>query len=217
MRYIILGAVSLIGFVALAQAAQTHKDILETVVLRAGAIGVATYMGLLVLAIVVAPISTGFLLPVAANSWGPLEAAIYSIAGWTLGAVIAFWLSRRYGLRWIGHFSFVRQLRAVEEAIPRRHKFIAVLLLRAAFPVEILSYALGVFSTIRFLPYLIATVVGITPFTVLVSYASVGSIQLQVVAGVASAASFVAGAAYVAHRGVIAKATLSTKSDTLSS
>lgn len=216
-KYILLGAVSIVVFVVLAQGAQMHKEILESLVLRTGYAGIITYIGLLVLAVVAAPISTGFLLPIAANSWGPLLAAVFSLCGWTLGAAVAFWLSRRYGLRFVGHLGAVQRLREVEAALPRRHAFLMVLLLRAAFPVEVFSYAIGVFSTMRFVPYFVATVIGIMPFTFLLSYASVASIPFQIFSGIASAASFVAGTIYVVHQTTLRVRAHEQNDDTLPS
>lgn len=201
-RQAALGIVSLGGFILLAQLSQMHSELLQRIVAHVGVFGAFVYVALLVVAVVVAPVSTGFLLPIAANTWGPFLAAILSLSGWTLGAGIAFLISRKYGLRFVGHFGIVQKLRAVEEVIPRQHMFIVVLLLRMALPVEILSYALGVFSRMRFTPYIISTVIGIAPLTFLLSYASVGSIYLQIVAGFVSASALVVGISYIVRRGV---------------
>jgi len=38
-------------------------------------------------------------------------------------------------------------------------------LLRMVLPVDILSYALGLFSNISFIRYMLATIIGVTPFS----------------------------------------------------
>lgn len=54
--------------------------------------------------------------------------------------------------------------------LPKRYLFIAVVFLRIALPVDLLSYALGLFGVMRFWPYIIATIIGVTPFAFIFSY-----------------------------------------------
>src|SRR3990167_9757711 len=58
--------------------------------------GVLVYIFIFTLSIVIAPISSLPLIPLASNVWGWQLAAIYSVVGWTIGDIIAFWLSRKY-------------------------------------------------------------------------------------------------------------------------
>ncbi len=179
--YYIVGTVlTVLGFVLLSEVSQQHNGFLEGFVHQAGLVGIFSYIGLLIVAVVIAPISTFFLVPVAANSWGPLLAAVYTVLGWTIGSMIAFYLARRYGLKWVGKMEKVKRMREIEVAIPRRHVFIFVTLLRSTIPVDILSYALGIFSTIGYRSFLFSTIIGITPFTLLLTYASTSTAQIQV-------------------------------------
>tara|TARA_B100000745_G_scaffold219274_1_gene145989 strand:+ start:5003 stop:5641 length:639 start_codon:yes stop_codon:yes gene_type:complete len=195
---LILGGIATaILFVLIAQVSQLQSDFLKDMTQQVGVFGIFSYIFLLIVAIVIAPISTGFLLPVAANSWGPLLTALFSLTGWTIGAVIAFVVSRKYGLRWVAHFESVKKMRDIEAAIPRQHVFWFVVLLRMAFPVEVLSYALGIFSTMSLRAFIASTIIGITPFTFLFSYASVGSLWLQILTASLGFGTFAAGAYYV--------------------
>ena len=99
IQYIVGAVLATLAFVAISEVSQSYSDILQNLTEQAGLIGIVSYIGIMIISIVVAPIGTGFLPPVAANSWGPVTAAIYSITGWTIGAMIAFFLAKKYGLK----------------------------------------------------------------------------------------------------------------------
>ncbi|KKT88026.1 MAG: hypothetical protein UW87_C0019G0008 [Candidatus Moranbacteria bacterium GW2011_GWC2_45_10] len=123
-----------------------------------------------IVSIVVAPISTIFLIPVAANIFGPLLTALLSVLGWTLGSVIAFGIARRFGRPVLERIVEPEKLEKYRNYISPDAEFLTVLLLRVMFPVDVVSYAVGLFTVMRFRKYLLATVIGITPFSFIYSY-----------------------------------------------
>jgi len=205
IQYTIIGIFTVLSFVGSAQLSQLNSGFLQSLTQQVGIAGILWYIGLLIASVVVSPVSTGFLLPVAANSWGPFLAAIFSIIGWGSGAIIAFVIARKYGERLVGHFGPVKKMRAVEAAIPRKNVFLYVVLLRVAFPVELLSYALGIFSSMKFWPYFFSTLIGITPFSFLFSYASVSNVWIQSAVALLWVMAFISGSYYVYVR-TVAKA-----------
>lgn len=142
----------------------------------AGISGIVIYILLLVVAIVLAPVTTLPLLPFAATTWGWFWAAIYSIIGWTLGGIIAFWLARHYGQPLIKKIASWETIKGLEERIPRGNLFWSVVFLRMVIPVDVLSYALGLFSTMKLVKYGLATLIGVAPFAFALSY--VGTMPL---------------------------------------
>lgn len=197
VQWFFVGVLSIVIFVVLAQLAQTHRAMLQELTLQTGILGVLSYVGLLALAIVVAPISTAFLLPIAANSWGPFLAAVYSISGWTIGSLIAFLLARKFGLRWVGQFGPIQKIRSLEASLPKKNVFWYVVLLRLAFPVDVLSYALGLFSSMTFRAFFWSTVIGVTPFSFLFAYASVSTVWAQGAVALLGVVVFIGGSYYV--------------------
>ncbi len=196
--YYIAGAiVATVVFVVLSQVSQEYSGILQSYTQQAGSLGVFSYITAMAASIVVAPLGTGFLLPVAANSWGPLWAAVYSITGWTIGSMIAFWLSKKYGLKLVKNVKTIQKLRELERAMPRRHIFLVVVLLRIALPVDLLSYALGIFSTMGYWTFFWSTVIGITPFAVLTMYAATSTVTMQIAVSVLGAMSMFVGVYYI--------------------
>lgn len=149
--------------------------------------GMLLYVGLTILAIVLAPVSTTPLLPLAANLWGGFWAAVLSIIGWTAGAQIAFWIARKYGRPIVEKVIPAKKLQWAEERLSqwfssKEHFFWTVVFLRMALPVDILSYALGLFTRMNGVHYFFATLIGVTPFGFFFSYAGTFPVQYQIAA-----------------------------------
>ncbi len=209
-----LGVVlSVIGFVFISQASQAYGETLQSLTEQAGLLGILSYIGVMIISIVVAPIGTGFLLPIAANSWGPFLAATYSVVGWTAGSMIAFFLARRYGLKLVKHFETVKKMRKVAEAIPEHHTFWGIVFLRMALPVDLLSYAIGIFTSLGYWLFFWSTIIGITPFAFILSYAATSSITFQIVVFSLSFSVFFAGVYYIYSKGKKARAKTIKDSD----
>lgn len=129
------------------------------------------YVMISVVAVVIAPVSTFPLLPLAVSLWGSFLAAVLSIIAWTLGASLAFGLARLYGKALILKIVSLEKIQHIEKLIPQKNIFISVVLLRMILPVDVLSYALGIFSSISFKHYFFATLVGVAPFAFFFTYA----------------------------------------------
>lgn len=132
--------------------------------------GAMAYIALGIIATVVAPLSSLPFLPLVSLLYGWFLAAIFSIIAWSIGSLIAFWIARRYGKGFARKFVSLERLERLEAKIPRKRFFWSIVLLRAIVPVDALSYALGLFSTIKTGEYALATVIGITPFAVIWAY-----------------------------------------------
>jgi len=150
--------------------------------LKSGA-GMILYIFIIVFGVVIAPVSALPFLPVAVVLWGPVLASILSISGWTAGAAIAFGLSRRFGRPLITKIINIKKLEQLEALIPKNNLFGMVIFLRIFLPVDILSYALGLFSNMRWPSYLLATFIGITPFAFAFSYGSTFPLRYQIIIG----------------------------------
>ncbi len=145
-------------------------------------LGMLIYILILITATVLAPLNAMPLIPIASNLWGWFLAAILSIIGWTFGAIIAFSLARQYGLPLVRKFIPHERLIKFEKLIPQKNAFWTIVLLRIAVPVDILSYALRLFTNINLSTYIIATIIGISPFAFIFAYAGALSIKYQIIA-----------------------------------
>lgn len=145
-----------------------------------GVLGMIIYVLSLVLATVVAPISAVPLIPIAGVLWGPLITALLSIFAWTVGSVIAFLIARYLGKPIVSRMINLETIHKYESALGNEYLFWDVVVLRMALPVDILSYAIGLFSSMKISNYVLATVIGVTPFAFILSFALQGSIFLQI-------------------------------------
>lgn len=133
-------------------------------------LGPFAYFAVLVVAVVVAPVAALPLIPLAASLFGPFATGVLSVIGYTVGGIIAFLLAQRIGQPVLRYFISLEQLEKIEKKVPPQASFLGIVLLRMAVPVDLLSYALGLFSTIPLRTYALATLIGVTPFSFIFAY-----------------------------------------------
>lgn len=189
-KYIVMGVGATIFFIIAAQLSQTYSTDLQNIVLNAGIFAPLFYIFINIVSIAIAPLSSGFAVPLAANAFGPILTAIYSIIGWLVGSIIAFYLARRYGYGEIKESKICKKIESIERDMSQKKRYLLIILLRMSLPADVLSYALGLFSTISYSTFIGTTLIGITPFAFLFSYASVSSLWYQVGISVLCGASF---------------------------
>jgi len=93
-----------------------------------------------------------------------------SVVGWTIGAVIAFSLARRFGRPYVSKFLSLKKIEIVERLIPEGNLFLTIFFFRAVMPFDGLSYILGLFTKINFHTFFWATLLGLIPFCLVMSY-----------------------------------------------
>jgi uncharacterized membrane protein YdjX (TVP38/TMEM64 family) len=169
-------------FLASAYLTQVYKNDLVLLIGEGSLVGIAAYTCIAILTTVIAPLSSVPLLPVAANIWGPVVAAIASIIGWLLGALIAFGIGRRYGRGLVEKIVSKERLMSIEKRVPKENLFWSIVFLRIAVPVDVLSYVLGLFSNISWRTYTLATLIGITPFAFVLAYTGTLPLRYQLIA-----------------------------------
>lgn len=167
-------------FVLASIAASRYENEIQLLVKDGGVFGMSAYVMITIIAVVVAPISTLPLMPLASMLWGWPIAGVLSIIGWAIGAQIAFSIARRFGKSFIEKIISVEKLKTIEERIPKRQLFWSVVFLRMTIPVDVLSYALGLFSQMKSSTYFFATLIGVTPFAFVFAYAGTIPILYQI-------------------------------------
>lgn len=100
--------------------------------------------------------------------FGSITGLLLTVSGTALAAVVAFWLARLVGGRFVERFA-ARPAVAWVRARLDRSGLLAMVSLRMipAMPFAVLNYASGL-SGVRFPPYVIGTVLGVLPGTVAV-------------------------------------------------
>ncbi|MGD2053506.1 MAG: VTT domain-containing protein [Gammaproteobacteria bacterium] len=94
--------------------------------------------------------------------FGPVLGTIYNLTGATLGAVLAFLISRYLASDWIAAKAGGRVKQLINGVEGEGWRFVAFVRLVPLFPFNLLNYALGL-TRIRLLHYLVATYVFMLP------------------------------------------------------
>lgn len=111
------------------------------------------------------------LIPVAAQQWGPWSTASLLLTGWVAGAALSFWLGRDARHLILRHFPSVQRHAQIDRLIHPQHRMWSLVLLRMTFPVDVLSYALGLFSrSTTLFENMVSTALGAAPFALLFSW-----------------------------------------------
>lgn len=166
-----LGITSVVVFFILASLlANEYQSQLQHVVRSGGVYGIFFYVFITAFATVIAPVSALPLMPLAVSVWGWFITGALSVVGWVVGSQIAFFLARRYGKSLVQKVVSLEKLAQYENTFPEENLFWTVVLLRITIPVDILSYALGLFTTMSHKMYFLSTLLGVTPFAFILAY-----------------------------------------------
>ncbi len=149
-----------------------------------GYLGMLIYVLLGITSTVIAPVSTLALIPIATALWGGLVTALLNTTAWTLGAVIAFLISRRYGKPLVEKYSNLEKIAKYERVLGTKHIFWHLVVLRIVIPVDVLSYAIGLFTSVKLTTYASATLLGVMPFAFILAYAPTLPFAFQMGIGV---------------------------------
>ena len=137
-----------------------------------GIYGKAFFVLMAIIAVVIPLWSNMFLLPIGSVAWGPITTALLCIFGWWIGSVTAFYLGRSYSSWLLKRYPSLSSYEYIDRWIPARHSSFHIIFLRMTIPVDVLSYDLGLFSQrISWKQNAITTLIGVTPFAFIFSYA----------------------------------------------
>ncbi len=163
-------------------------------------LGVVVFVASAAVAVLLPMLTNLPLLPFAVLAWGPGWSALLLLAGWIIGAALAFSLGRGARDAVLRHFPSVQRHADIDRLIHPRHRLVSLVLLRMTFPVDVLSYALGLFSRHTTLAdNLLSTAIGAAPFALLFAWFPTLSATVQAIVFIVSALAFVLYAAWIVH------------------
>ena len=184
-REILIIIIIIFSFIIASYLSHRYASDLRSAIILQGISGSIIYILIMITAVVVAPFETLPLLPVAVTIWGANLAAVFTIIGWSIGALIAFSLARSFGQRLVCRLASKYDIEEWKKLLPEKNIFWLIVLTRIVLPVDIISYAVGLFTKIHWLPYLSATLLGIIPFAFIFAYGARLPVVFQVVVGLA--------------------------------
>jgi uncharacterized membrane protein YdjX (TVP38/TMEM64 family) len=131
--------------------------------------GIVLYLLLNILDAMVAPGATLALIPIVAKQWGRIPAALVTTAGWTIGSLLAFLVARRWGAAVVKKLTSYDRVRRAAKHIPD-NLFWSVVALRLVMPMDVISYVLGLFTSMSWQAYVGATLLGLTPSALVLAF-----------------------------------------------
>jgi uncharacterized membrane protein YdjX (TVP38/TMEM64 family) len=194
-----IGAVAL--FALALWLTRRHAVLVEAVMTQLGAAGMAIFVTTSAVAVLMPVLTNLPLVPAAALAWGPGWTAALLLAGWTIGAVAAFALARHARARMLRLLPSVMRHADIERLVHPRHRVLSLAILRATFPVDVLSYALGAFSpSTTHREHAASVVLGAAPFALLFAWLPAMPAWVQGAVFAACTAAFVVYTAWVVRR-----------------
>lgn len=134
-------------------------------------LGIVVFLVSSVVAVLLPMLTNLPLIPLAVQEWGPWWTALLLLSGWVAGAALSFWLGRNARMLILRHFPSVQRHAQIDRLIHPLHRMWSLVLLRMTFPVDVLSYALGLFSrSTTLLENTTSTALGAAPFALLFSW-----------------------------------------------
>jgi uncharacterized membrane protein YdjX (TVP38/TMEM64 family) len=131
-----------------------------------GALG---FLILMIIDVVFLPIAIPFI-PASLNIYGIVPTILITTLGWTFGAVIAFFIARRYGMNVVRRFISQQGIEEIQDLMPSKNLFWTIIAFRILLPMDLGSYALGIFTRVKTKEYTLATLLGVIPSSIYLSF-----------------------------------------------
>jgi uncharacterized membrane protein YdjX (TVP38/TMEM64 family) len=144
-----------------------YHDQIALILSGQGLLAIMAYLVIVVAQVVVAPVNTAPLVPIAAAAWGPLGAVVLTLLGWTIGSSAVFALVRRFGFSLVSRALSARRIEQLQRIKPTLSTVIA---LRLLVPIDLISYALAFVPGLTFRNFTIGTTIGYIPYAFLYAY-----------------------------------------------
>lgn len=172
-NYRLVRIMLLLGLIVGVSVAIVYRDHFDSVVLEAwinDAGVLAPIVFVLIYALATVLFLPGSVITLAGGAlFGPVLGTFFNMTGATLGAALAFLISRYLASDWIADKAGGRVKQLINGVEGEGWRFVAFVRLVPLFPFNLLNYALGL-TKIRFLHYLIATYVFMLPGAIAYTY-----------------------------------------------
>ncbi len=169
----------LVLFLFASYISQQYNELIEKLISQTE-LSLFFYFFAIILESVFAPITMIPLIPLASAIWGWFIAGFITLLGWTTGSTIAFLLARTYGAPYLEKKDLFEKIRRTEEITPTKNIFLGIILLRITVPIDLLNYALGLFTKISWKQFAIASSIGYIPMSFILAYLGTFPLKLQI-------------------------------------
>lgn len=181
--------------------ASGHAETAQALLTQYPRLGLLVFVGTSALAVLLPALSNLPLVPFAVLAWGPWATAALLLVGWIVGATLSFALGRHARDAVMRLLPSARRHADIDRLIMPDHRLLSLSLLRMTFPVDVLSYALGLFSRSTTATQCAAsTAMGAAPFALLFAFFPTLSAPIQGIVLAISVVGFALYAAWVIRR-----------------
>ena len=157
-------------FLLVSYLVQKNIESFKEVILKHKILGIIVYAFLEVITSIIAPLTTIPLIPLLSAIYGWFIAGVIVYISWFIGAIIVFYISRRFGKPFVKRFMSLKEIESIEKSISKKRKIWALIVLLMTIPSDLLSYAIGLFSSISWKNYVIASLIGFIPLSFALAY-----------------------------------------------
>ncbi len=167
---IISAAIIAVLFILSSYLFRNYQPKIETIIGVKSLTGMLLYVFVFILSIVFVPISAMPLIPIGSKLWGVAITTGLSTVGWTAGALIAFFLARKFGRPLVAKIIRTEKIEKIENLIPEKNIFLTIFFFRTVTPFDGLSYILGLITRVSPKTFFWATFLGLIPFCFVISF-----------------------------------------------
>lgn len=157
------------------------QTFIEQMSMAEGPVFAFIYFLLVILEIILGFVTVIPLVPLALGLWGFVVTFILTWLGWVVGSAIIFYISRKFGVRFVKKFYSLERIHKYEEMLSEKGSFFSIVVIRLLLPIDALSYAVSIFSKVKFSTYILATAVGYAPWVFSLAYFGSISFEKQLV------------------------------------
>lgn len=124
--------------------------------------------------VIIAPLNNFFTNFAAGYIFGPYLGALYSYAGWIMGAIVVFWFCRLFGRSFVNLFFKDEQLAKFDILVNQSHFVIFMLFLLPGPPDDLIVYLLGLSNGMGFRRFLLIVLISKFPGKLTTAYLGAG-------------------------------------------
>ena len=124
---------------------------------------------IVIIEVILAPIPGGFIPIVTGFLFGPILGSIYTWIGNVIGSLVAFWLAHHFGKPLVKHLVKKDKLDYYHDFIFKKQYLIWLLYIIPLFPIDIISFALGL-TKIKTKKFVLIMAIGFIPNVVILNY-----------------------------------------------
>jgi uncharacterized membrane protein YdjX (TVP38/TMEM64 family) len=167
-------------FLGASYGSERFASTLSEVVENGGILSSIFYI-LILIGIVLTPFaSTLPLVPVAVVIWGNLFAGILTLTAWGISAFLAIIIARKIGRRLVVKVVPFRYIKEFGAMVPKSNILGGVTMLAIlGAPIDIVSYAVGLFTSVKPISHALALMVGAIPFIFFLTFTATLPIVYQ--------------------------------------